>query len=279
MHESAAFRFNTARSLNRLRLNTCLSVAIDEGGPNEAEVVSPEDGDDEKIVDLAGNLVKALNEGRQEDLEKAGLKIEKKSSRLVMDENLSSGEAIESILGPVDEETLEIMSSLSSIQEQGDAYDIQVDKDINSDRIAEQSLLDDIMAEGVRTASVIQAQGSGIGELLKDEQNGESSQFNVELDVLSSPTTPAVAVAVSSPSQEATLGIIENTDLSTVALDSIAVEAGLSEAAKQDAQTTFTNLLKVTMDAAQEQGGDSFSEEEVCHCYHYPYSLSSLVPF
>ena len=256
LQQSEGFRFRSVCSYSRVNLNTLLSVTVNEGDPNEADVAQSSDDNESKIVDLAGNLVKALQEGREEDLKEAGLKIGKKSSRLVMDENLSSGEAIEKILGPVDEEQLEIMSSLSNIQAQGDDYDIQVDKDINPDRIAEQSLLDDIQAEGLAVASQIQSQGSGIGSLLKDRDN-ESSEFDVTLDVLSSSSKPSQAV------KEVTPGKIENTDLSSTALDSIAVEAGLSEAAKQDAQTTFTNLLKVTMDAAQETGANNFSEEDM----------------
>jgi len=74
---------------------------------------------EEKMAEMVKMIMTAVDEGREEDLAKAGLKVTKKSPRELMDSKLSNPALQEEVLGPMDgEDELEIMRLLQNAQDE-----------------------------------------------------------------------------------------------------------------------------------------------------------------
>ena len=140
-------------------------------------------GDSSAVADDQGNKIKemmelfvtAIDEGRQEDLVKAGLKVTTLSAKAALDDKLSDPEIIASILGPMaSAEELDMKKVLQNQvlleKELEDSGKGSVHSDLDPMMFAE------LQAEAKETLAMMKKQGSGIAALL-DEQTPSKKGF------------------------------------------------------------------------------------------------------
>lgn len=66
----------------------------------------------EDLANLVGQIMKAVDEGRESDLEKAGMRVSKRPVKDIINENISDERINSQILGEIDEDQIEIMRAL-----------------------------------------------------------------------------------------------------------------------------------------------------------------------
>lgn len=73
--------------------------------------------EEEKLASMVKMIMTAVDEGREDDLKDAGLKVTKRTAKEVMDSNLSNEEIVNKVLGPMtDAEEVELMRQLQHTQ-------------------------------------------------------------------------------------------------------------------------------------------------------------------
>lgn len=140
-------------------------------------------GDSSAVADDQGNKIKemmelfvtAIDEGRQEDLVKAGLKVTTLSAKAALDDKLSDPEIIASILGPM--ASAEELDMKKVLQNQ-----VLLEKELEDSGIKnvlsdlDPMMFAELQAEAKETLAMMKKQGSGIAALL-DEQTPSKKGF------------------------------------------------------------------------------------------------------
>lgn len=129
------------------------SAVIDDKGKN--------------IEEMMKLFVTAIDEGRQEDLVKAGLKVTTISARESMDEKLSDPEIIASILGPMaSAEEVDLKNDLKNqilLEQQ-----LEIGGEASPGLDLDPSIFAELQAEAKAALETMKKQGSGIAALLDE---------------------------------------------------------------------------------------------------------------
>ena len=81
--------------------------------PLRASSVDRSAKEEEKLASMVKMIMNAVDEGREEELIEAGLKVTKRTAKEVMDSNMSNEEIVNKVLGPMtDAEEVEITRQL-----------------------------------------------------------------------------------------------------------------------------------------------------------------------
>ena len=82
------------------------------------ETFGGDDKDGEKMASMVKMIVEAVDEGREGDLQDAGLKVTKRSTKDIIDSNIENEQIRNKVLGPMtDNDSVEIMKELQSVQQ------------------------------------------------------------------------------------------------------------------------------------------------------------------
>jgi len=118
------------------------------------------------MAEVVGKIVNAIDEGREEDLKAAGLKITTISENDMIQKNINDPKISEMILGIPDQDETDMMLSLEKSfgMEAGDITgENGYDEDYNAD------LMEDIIEEAQKTLRLLQQEGKGLTSLLEYE--------------------------------------------------------------------------------------------------------------
>ena len=146
----------------------------------KSETTPDSSADNSAVVDDKGKnieemmklFVTAIDEGRQEDLVKAGLKVTTISARESMNEKLSDPEIIASILGP--------MASAEEVDLKNDLKNqilleelLEVGGEASPGLDLDPSIFAELQAEAKAALELMKKQGSGIAALLDDPKKSK----------------------------------------------------------------------------------------------------------
>lgn len=152
-----------------------IKLQSDSNGEVSGDSSAVADDQGNKIKEMMELFVTAIDEGRQEDLVKAGLKVTTLSAKAALDDKLSDPEIIASILGPMaSAEELDMKKVLQNQvlleKELEDSGKGNIQSDLDPMMFAE------LQAEAKETLAIMKKQGSGIAALL-DEQTPSKKGF------------------------------------------------------------------------------------------------------
>ena len=152
-----------------------IKLQSDTNGDASGDNSAVADDQGKKINEMMELFVTAINEGRQEDLVKAGLKVTTLSAKAAMDEKLSDPEIIANILGPMTSaEELDLKNVLRNQISLENELEGSKEKNVLSD--LDPMMFAELQAEAKETLAMMKKQGSGIAALL-DEKMPSSKGF------------------------------------------------------------------------------------------------------
>lgn len=215
-------------------------------------------GKEEELANMVQAIMTAVDEGREDDLVKAGLKVTKRSELERMRENLNNAQILEEVLGSMTgSEEREIMNLLESTEKGMGA--LRFDQTPNDGMAGlDAELLAEFRAEAKKATMNIEAG--------RREFFGEAVGTPGGVDQLLSPVPSRVDTPLHSmsgnpleqeidPSEliESTPELVSSQPLANKAF--IEAEVGLSDddGSRVLAQQTFTQLLKATMDNQEDR--------------------------
>lgn len=176
---SCCFRKNSEISLNLSR-----KVIKDEADSikiNAKEVLS--DAESDSMEQLFKLIVNAVEEGREEDLVKAGMKVTKKSKMQEFKSKLGDIELNRRILGEPDEDQLEIMKRLKEIQNSttNDESDSVINEYKGSLALSP-DIIDKLRSDAILTIQAMRQQGTTMAALIEDNSKVSGEDFMARLD-------------------------------------------------------------------------------------------------
>jgi hypothetical protein len=167
--------FRSPFSIRRIQLKSpyqIVSKLYSEKAENDQDkgVVEDEDSNGEKINEMMKMMVTAIDEGRQEELIKKGLKVVSKTARETLDEKLNDPEVRANILGSMTSDEIEMMALLNSqmLLEESNGRGIE-----EGEAEIDPALFANIKAEAAAALSAMRSQGGGIAALLNGDEGDE----------------------------------------------------------------------------------------------------------
>ena len=252
------------------------------------------------MAQMVKMIMDAVDEGKEADLEKAGLKVTKRSMLEIMQSNLSNEQIVEKVLGSMtgaeEQEILGLLAKAARSEEvdvgagtgldAGLLAELRAEAEMVTKGVRDGGLLAQLLSEGKDTPGVVQQQQSGVvgfERSLRESQSGGEALPTFRISgYLEEETDPAEwedeeEAAAAAVAATATVEVMSGSGSSSsssssssgggdmvksVVFDRKAIEeeAGLSEESKALAQATFTQLLKATMDSSEANAPDT--EEE-----------------
>jgi len=242
---------------------------------------------DEEMAEMVAAIMSAVDEGREEDLKKAGLRVTKRSDLEIMRDNLSNEQILENVLGDMaGAEEQEIMRMLESTNAAMGVVGFDGETGVDAELLAEfraeavqamrdmkssdRSIFDDSGVVGVDDnipASEISRPKQGGtertlspvvigGDAPPPSSGGRSREWEIDpAEFESEPESPLVT-------ESAPLANQESGPVDMASMAAIEAEKGLSDTdgSRAMAQQTFAQLLKASMDASEEKAVET--EEE-----------------
>jgi hypothetical protein len=160
----------TKKTILPLRIFSSVDENIMSPSNNDSDS-SPENKQLTKMFEL---IVSSIENGREGDLVKAGLKVSKKSARETLDSKINDPQLQDMILGPANQaEELEIMQRLQSSFDDGHEQNVGGYDDIGNGQSLEMddAIFQELKDEAYQTLEEIRKNGSGMGRLLEDEES------------------------------------------------------------------------------------------------------------
>lgn len=151
---------------------------------------SQENADEDKMTRMIELIVSSVEEGREDDLRRAGLKVTKKSARETLDDKLIDPEIQNTIFGPMTSEDKSVMEMLERVcqQEQNlDSSSVTTTTDKSSSSITngiDSAMFAELKEEAMQTLEELRRKGSVMGALLDDQE-----QFGTTINPLIRPST------------------------------------------------------------------------------------------
>jgi len=167
--------FRSPFSISKIHLKSpyqIVSRLYSEKAENDQDkgVVEDEDANGEKINEMMKMMVSAIDEGRQQELIKKGLKVVSKTARETLDEKLNDPEVQANILGSMTQDETEMMALLNSqmlLEESSERRIREGEAEIDP------ALFENIKAEAAAALNAMRSQGGGIAALLNEDEGEE----------------------------------------------------------------------------------------------------------
>lgn len=242
---------------------------------------------DEEMAEMVAAIMSAVDEGREEDLKKAGLRVTKRSDLEIMRDNLSNEQILENVLGDMaGAEEQEIMRMLESTNAAMGVVGFDGETGVDAELLAEfraeavqamrdikssdRSIFDDSGVVGVDDnipdSEISRPKQGGTertlspvvigGDAPPPSSGGRSREWEIDpAEFESEPESPLVT-------ESAPLANQESGPVDMASMAAIEAEKGLSDTdgSRAMAQQTFAQLLKASMDASEEKAVET--EEE-----------------
>ena len=152
-----------------------IKLQSDTNGDASRDNSAVADDQGKKINEMMELFVTAINEGRQEDLVKAGLNVTTLSAKAALDEKLRDPEIIANILGPMTSaEELDLKNVLRNQITLENELEGSKEKNVLSD--LDPMMFAELQAEAKETLAMMKKQGSGIAALL-DQKTPSNKGF------------------------------------------------------------------------------------------------------
>lgn len=241
---------------------------------------------DEEMAEMVAAIMSAVDEGREEDLKKAGLKVTKRSDLEIMRDNLSNDQILENVLGDMaGTEEQEIMRMLESTHAAMGVVGFDGETGVESELLAE------FRAEAVQAMRDLKSSNRSIfddpGDLGFNDNIPATDPFRPKQGGTERTLSPVVTGGDAPPSfggrsreweidpaelesenesplvtESAPLANQESGPVDMASMAAIEAEKGLSDmdGSRAMAQQTFAQLLKASMDASEDKAVET--EEE-----------------
>ena len=240
-------------------------------------------GNDDEVASLVKAIMSAVDEGREDDLKKAGLKVTRKSELERLRDNLSNEQILEQVLGPMtgaeEREVLSVLEKTTKEMGMGvvgfDDQDTGVDESLLAQfrQEAAQAYRNLNMEAPQASAPATAGGGRGVEQILTitskvslgagDAPPSQSTMRELEIDPSEFEIAEvAEGEVMEKEKQQLTTTVGQRVGGLENSMAAIEAEEGLSDSdgSRELAQQTFAQLLKASMDATEDRAGQT--EEE-----------------
>jgi len=128
----------------------------------------------EKVAEVIGLIVNAVDEGKLDELQASGMSVTKRPDKDVINENLKDDELVARLLGPMDQEHLDIMNAINLHQVVDSSTGYDFDADLEDIVIPN---LDEMKGEVEKSLHELREQGFDMLQLLEDEDKISDSKY------------------------------------------------------------------------------------------------------
>ena len=237
-------------------------------------------GNDDDVASLVKAIMSAVDEGREDDLKKAGLKVTRKSDLERLRDNLSNEQVLEQVLGPMTgAEEREVLGVLEKTTKEMGMSVVGFD---DQDTGVDESLLAQFRQEAAQAyrnlnmeapaPAAADERGRGVEQILTitsrdgfgagDAPPSQSTMRELELEPSDYESEEGEGEKTEMEKQQVTTTVGQRVGDLENSMAAIEVEEGLSDSdgSRELAQQTFAQLLKASMDATEDRAGQT--EEE-----------------